>query len=169
MTGIAWDGKTLAADNMSVTGNTKFRSLKAHVIDHYKLGRCLFALSGNEKASSRVKYLLEQGSEIKPGVAVYDLDPTCLYGMLIDSNKRVYDVYGDATIGPASHTLQKFATSGSAWEFLLGAMCAGACAERAIGLAEEHRTDVGFGCTALNWDEVFADYEDERPNNDIPF
>ena len=36
MTAIAWDGETLATDNMAVTGNTKFRATKLFVIEHHK-------------------------------------------------------------------------------------------------------------------------------------
>ena len=158
MTAICWDGETLAADNMAVTCNTKFRTNKLSVIEHHKLGRCMLAMSGNVKATQHMVKVLEGSMFQEVGKGVLNLEAESVYGILVDSERKVYDVYGDGVIGPASHELDKFVANGSAWEFLLGAMCAGACAAKAVTLANEYRTDSGFGVSQLNWKEVFADY-----------
>lgn len=158
MTAICWDGETLAADNMAVSGSTKFRTQKLFVIEHHKKGRCMFAMSGNVKATTHMVKVLEGSMFQEVGKGVLNLEAESVYGILVDSERKVYDVYGDGVIGPASHELDKFAANGSAWEFLLGAMCAGACAAKAVTLANEYRTDSGFGVSQLNWKEVFADY-----------
>lgn len=168
MTAIAWDSVCLVADHLATTSSNKAHFQKAVIVEHHKLGRVMFALSGNIKASQQVIRVLEGKDYQEPGKGVFDLEPNASYGLMIDCEKNVYDVYGDATFSPASHVLDTFSANGSAWEFLLGAMAAGANAEQAVALAELHRTDVGFGSTVLNWEEVFRDYP-KRPDGDIPW
>lgn len=159
MTAIAWDSENLVADRMATSSSNKFHYEKAVVIEHHKLGRVMFAMSGNIKATEQVIRVLRGNDHQEPGKPIFDLDATANYGLMIDCEKNVYDVYGDGTFGPAIHVLETFTANGSAWEFLLGAMAAGASAERAVELAEKHRNDVGFGCTVLNWNEIFRDYK----------
>lgn len=126
----------------------------------------MFAMSGNVKATQHMVKVLEGSAFQEVGKGVLNLEAESVYGILVDRERKVYDVYGDGQLGPACHELDKFAANGSAWEFLLGAMCAGACAAKAVTLANEYRTDSGFGVSQLNWKEVFADY---KPATDEPW
>ena len=164
MTSLAWDGKTLAADTMYDQGGMKGYCSKLEIINHPIIGKMMIALCGSTRSSTLFVSQLESNI-IKQ---VDDCDPKMIYGIGIDSAKQAYNIYGDGYC-VMEHPRNVFMTGGSAWEFLMGALRAGCSAERAIGLAMEHRTDAGNECQKLVWAEVFKDHENERFNNDIPY
>lgn len=164
MTALAWDGKTLAADSMYNQGGQKGYCSKLQIINHPIIGKMMIAMSGHTRGSSLMVSQLESNT-IKQ---VDDYDCQSVYAIGVDSAKRLYSIYGDAYCVMES-TKNKVMACGSCWEFLFGAMLAGACAERAIGLALEHRTDAGNECETMVWAEVFKGYENERFNDDIPY
>ena len=164
MTALAWDGKTLAADTMYNQGGHKGYASKLAMVNHPIIGKMMVALSGTIRGSSLMIEQLEQNI-VKQ---VDDYDVQSVYGIGVDSGRNVYSIHGDGYC-LMDHKLNPFMAGGSCWEFLYGAMYAGASAERAIGLALEHRTDAGNDCQKLSWVEVFGELEDERLNRYIPF
>lgn len=164
MTAIAWDGSTLAADTMYDQGGMKGYATKLDVINHPVIGKMMIALSGSTRGSTLLTSQLESNT-IKQ---VDDFNVLSPYGVGVDSAKNLYAIYGDAYC-VIEHPHNKFMTGGSAWEFLMGALCAGASAERAVGLALEHRTDAGNSCQKLVWAEVFKEHQHERFDDDIPY
>lgn len=164
MTALAWDGKTLAADTMYDQGGYKGFCSKLEVINHPIIGKMMVAYCGHTRGITLMSKQLETDT-IKQ---IDDYETRSVYGIGVDSAKNVYSIYGDAYC-VLEHPKNKVMACGSAWEFLYGAMFAGACAERAIGLALEHRTDAGNVCETLVWADVFKGYQNERFDDDIPY
>lgn len=164
MTAIAWDGKTLAADTMfDQDGNTGYTP-KLYTVEHPIIGKMIVGFCGTTRGMSLMISQLEKDI-IKQ---VDDYDVKMIYGIAIDSAKNVYNIYGDGYC-VIEHAKNSICVTGSAWEFLLGAMRAGASAERAIDLAITYRSDVGGSVDSLHWVEVFKGYDHERFNDDIPY
>lgn len=137
---------------------------KLEVINHPVIGKMMIGLSGSTRGSTLMIAQLESDT-IKQ---VDDYDTKMIYGVGIDSAKNVYNIYGDAYC-VIEHPNNVLCVTGSAWEFLLGAMRAGASAERAVDLAITFRSDVGGSVDSLVWAEVFKDYQNERFKDDPPY
>lgn len=159
MTGIVWDGETLAADKQAVYGSVKDSVKKLFVVDTPKYGLVMLGMSGNLRGTEEIIEHLKKGL-MPTGISYSGLEPNSTYGILIDSNKYCYDVYGDGFVGNRQNSV--CAANGSAWEFLWACVACGKSAVEAMEIAIDNRTDVGLGVDKLNWTEVFE-------MGDIPF
>lgn len=133
MTAIAYRDGILAVDGQTSWGNIKTKSRrKVEAVNIAGMGHCLVVLSGTvHGCESLVNHLTM--SRYSSGKLFEGMEASSRYGIAIDSKMKVYPVFGDGYVGRAD--FNEFIAEGSAFEFLMGAMSAGASAKEAVELA----------------------------------
>lgn len=157
MTAIAYRDGTLACDRKvtwsTVTSVTKkYRKLKVP-----GFGVCVLAMSGYTYGIDVISERLQETAK-GTGQPTGDMEAQSRYGFLITKDLHVYGVYGDGRVGAREHHANEFFAEGSAFQFLMGAMCAGLDAESAVKLACEYCDGCGHGVDGINVKE-FLKYE----------
>ncbi len=137
MTTIAWDGKTLAADRQSTYNGTATPTTKIfRVVKH---GRAkLFGCAGDSGECQAYARWMRRGGK-KPALSDIAV-------LTIDHKGRVF-VMSDKWI-IARVRVKKWAL-GSGTDFAMGAMFAGADAEKAVHIATVLDTKTGLGVDTL--------------------
>jgi hypothetical protein len=143
MTVIAWDGRTLAADKMAVTGITKGSVKK--IFYH---GGELLGVTGNLSIGMEVMRWYTDGADpgkfpasnrnLNEGSSLIRIDKDCKVWKY-ESSPIPFRVEGDRC------------AFGSGDEAALVAMEMGADARRAVELASMFNTTCGGGCDAIDW------------------
>ena len=138
MTAIAWDGKTLAADKQTSWGDLKYRTTKIRK----QPDGTLVAVAGQVTiAAQMADYLLHRDD---PGGRTWP-EKSDDYGWVIFvSPEGVVTWYTSERPYP-HHVEQQFMAWGSAREIAMGALAAGASAERALEICIELSPGCGFG------------------------
>lgn len=151
MTTIAWDGKTLAADQCSWSGGTRRRTKKVFKI-RTKQGRVLLvAFAGTQSFCLQVLAWMK-GDGPRPNPSDYwgrdDIDRQC--AVVIDEKRRVWSLSNDLFWNQMKE--RKFA-NGSGQEMAWGALEAGATAAQAIRIVMKRSDYAGLGVDTVSFDE----------------
>ncbi|BAN16842.1 peptidase HslV family [Edwardsiella phage PEi21] len=149
MTGIAWDGKTLAADKAEFRGNqmSKTTKISVHLVDGRHIA---FAGTGYTEDILRVKIWIDRGmtGEIE---GLSEGTKNCPQGMVLEESGEIFELY---PCGALEQVESDVYASGSAFEFLTAAMLSGKTAHDAVALAIQHRSDCGYGINTITPDEL---------------
>jgi len=145
VTTIAWDGRTMAADRQINAGNTPLRSLQPKVLRiNDPDGRpCLIGFSGSVYMYRAWLHWLSGGDEPR----WREDDHWSL--LLIDHSGYAW-VRASFSNGWAPHGRRVWAI-GSGCDYALGAMYAGASAERAVIIASKLDVNTGFGVDVVRF------------------
>lgn len=151
MTTIAWDGKTLAADQCSWSGSVRRRVCKVFKIKSKDRGTLLVAFSGNASFATKVLDWMS-GKCDRPDPRDFhrldDLGRQC--AVAIDSARRVWALSNSLIWEPMNESI--FA-HGAGQEFAWGALEAGATAVQAIEITARRSDFAGFGVDTVQFDE----------------
>lgn len=148
MTAIAYRDGILAVDGQTSWGNIKTKSgSKIKPLEIPGFGRCLVALSGTVHGVENLFNFLKTSCD-GADRPFEGMETASRYGIVVDYKLRVYPVFGNGYIGEQDHN--PIVAEGSAFEFLMGAMCAGASAEEAVRLACEHCNYCGGEVEVMN-------------------
>lgn len=137
MTTIAWDGKTLAADNCLTDNGHRVRFTGK--LRRLKDGR-LAAIAGGAAAGLALLDWLDSATDDPP--AIHGRADALVIGL--DRKVWVYDKRGFPL-----EIAESLYAMGSGGELALGAMMAGASAAKAVAIAVERDGGSGFGVSTL--------------------
>lgn len=159
MTAIAYRDGMIAADRKVTYGNIHCEYNKIEVIHVHNIGPCVVALAGKIRATDAMKEHLKttQGARSEPFPTC---DPCSRYGIAVSRDLKVYPIFGDGHIGAPD--LSPFVAEGNAFDFLMGAMAAGASARYAVELACEHCDGVGRGMNFYDVVDMLDIYINEQ-------
>lgn len=133
MTAIAYRDGILAVDGQTSWGNIKTNSRRKIQAVHIPgIGDCLVVLCGTVHGCENLMNHLTMYSS-SAGKPFEGMEASSRYGIAVDSRMTAYPVFGDGYVGAAD--FNEFIAEGSAFEFLMGAMSAGASAKEAVELA----------------------------------
>jgi hypothetical protein len=158
MTTIAWDGKLLAADRMSITGYLKHQLNKLHYLARPGQ-QLLFGSSGDYDAGLAVLNWLKEGGDYTTGKDSPSLEREGAFsGLLVvlsaaSLSPRVYHLH-ERCIGVPIASLPFYAI-GSGREFAIAAMRLGLNALQAVQVASELDHATGSG---LSWRDLEGNY-----------
>lgn len=151
MTTIAWDGKTLAADQCSWSGGVRRKTCKVFKLESTAGfdGEVLVAFAGTASyCMSVLAWMI--GKATKPEPAQYfkpeEMDRQC--AVLIDHQRQVWTCSNDLLWQRHDETI--FA-NGAGQEFAWGALEAGADAVRAVEIAMKRSDYAGFGVDSVSF------------------
>lgn len=146
MTTIAWDGKTLAADRQSTSGNLRYATSKIR-----KIKGSLYAAAGTAAIINEAFAWIEAGAiPIDMPLAQRDKDDGC-YILRVDPDEKIY-LY-ERSPYPSEIKQVQFAI-GSGRDLALAAMYMGATAEQAIVIAHHFDVTTGLGVDILTLDNI---------------
>jgi hypothetical protein len=152
MTTIAWDGKTLAADQCSWSGGVRRRVRKVFKIQSKERGPLLVAFTGHGSFCSQVLDWM-RGERDRPNPSDYygreDITRQC--AIVIDSERRVWSLGNDLHWEP---TRESIYANGAGQEFAWGALEAGATAVQAIEITAKRSDYAGFGVDSVTFEDT---------------
>lgn len=144
MTCIAFDGRYLAADSGTFTGELMTTGAEKIRIRHLQKEYAAFALCGTNLHLLALEQYLRYGDEFDLEKLGTDYGPSCTCGLIVkmhsDGKPYAQFIYANGTIDP-----QKFEliANGAGSAFLMGALTAGASAMEAVNLSKIHTTAAG--------------------------
>jgi hypothetical protein len=141
MTVIAWDGKTLAADKMSLCGDTVSTVKKLWPLRETGLEGAI-AVTGSLDKSLVMKRWYEEGKDRAKWPDFQNKDDWALIIVALPGFPVVYFEKHPEPI----EVIDPFMAWGSGREAALGAMAMGADAIRAVEIASQHIFGCGRGC-----------------------
>lgn len=154
MTTIAWDGKTLAADQCSWSGGVRRRVRKVFKIQQANGDHLLVALAGDAAFCMAVlAWLRGDGERPNPRDywAIDEMRRTCAVTVQPSgkvcclSNSLMWEEFDERVFA-----------NGAGHEFAWGALEAGATAVRAVEIALLRSDYAGFGVDAVTFDDAPA-------------
>ena len=156
MTAIAYRDGIVVTDRQVTWGSVAGVSKKAHKIQVDRLGTCLVVMSGFVYGE---EVILEQLHNNSRGIGqdIGSMQRDSRYGFLVTNELKVHTIYGDGRVGLEEHHDNGFIAEGSAFQFLMGAMAAGASAREAVALACEFCDSCGQGIDVYDVKEVLKD------------
>lgn len=164
MTAIAYKDGILAVDSQCTWGTLKTQTKKYYVVNVYNIGDCVVALCGNVHAAEHiVKWVSD--NENGRDTPFEGLTSNTRYGFAITEDLIVYPIYGNGYVGLPDENA--FVSEGCAYEFLHGAMAAGATAQRAVELAVDNCDGCGFPVMAIDVKGMILDARHKQ--NGAPF
>jgi hypothetical protein len=140
MTVIAWDGKTLAADQQASTNDTRRLSIKIRQLP----SGVVIGSTGDQGRGSALELWYEKGARRSCFPSVQKPDEWAR--LIVATADGVHEYENCPEPMPL---LDRYFAWGSGSDFALGAMFAGADAKKAVQAAIAHCTSCGFGVTAL--------------------
>lgn len=158
MTAIAYRDGIIAADRQVTWGSVAGVSKKIHKINVHLYGLCLVAMSGFVYGEEVILGQLRTNSSGK-GEDIGQMQRDSRYGFLITKEMKVHAIYGDGRVGMEEHYENHFIAEGSAFQFLMGAMAAGASAREAVALACDYCDSCGQGIDTVDVREALKDEE----------
>lgn len=164
MTAIAYRNGVLAAGNASTTCGIYKRCIKTDKFYSKRHGMgMMVALTGYVAFLEQCKVAMKNDGPW-PEITRYDKDTDLSHqiGIVVTENMTVHYLYADGNLG-AEMDFGGWYCDGSAYEFLAGALAAGAGAYDAILLANEFTTSDSMGVSFLVWSEVFGTDEGGIP------
>ena len=136
MSVVVWDGKTLAADRMAVTGEVRFLQSKMRVYPDL-----VVAWTGQSCRGEAMAHWARNGANVEDFPKFQEDDDNWCRLIVVDRNGcRVYE----ATPFPME-VEAPFMAWGSGRDFAIGALSMGADAVRAVEVASEHCVTCGMG------------------------
>lgn len=150
MTTIAWDGKTLAADQCAWSGGVRRRVRKVFKIESPERGLLLVAFAGTASFCLLVLDWMKGDGERPNPKDFYpheEMDLQC--AVVIDRALRVWTLSNDLYWQEMRETIY---ANGAGQEFAWGALEAGASAERAIEIAIKRSDYAGFGVDTVSFE-----------------
>jgi hypothetical protein len=146
MSTIAWDGRTLAADRGSWSGNMQTEVCKLFVFKEGEIGRKGFppggwASTGDWAFNHAFAQWLMDDSVSFPLLGK-DTSPDHSIGIWVTNDGQVFRAHVRGILTPI---MGKIAADGAGQMFALGALAMGGTAERAISLAAVHTDAAAFG------------------------
>lgn len=167
MTAIAYRDGILAADRQVSWDGIRGVAVKMQTIRVPSIARhVVVAMSGNVRASGDIIENLKINGR-GTGTAFDGCTVSSRYGIAVDSDGRIYPVYGDGKLG--SVDINEYVAEGSAFQFLMGAMAQGASAPEAVQLACKHLDYCGMGIDAVNVQEELKKYESINDEEPVPW
>lgn len=155
MTTIAWDGEYLAADQGSWVGGHIDKHIKAHriLVDG---SRTLYACVGQAGFANRMMRHIENPEQVPlPDWRMHGLENGGqIVGIMVFPFGVIYEV--DAMgirVKMEGHGTRGVFAAGGGREMALGALLAGASAQRAVEIATEYSDYGGHGVTVLKHDQ----------------
>ena len=158
MTAIAYRDGIVATDRQVTWGSIAGVANKAHKVYVDRFGVCLVAMSGFVYGEEVILDQLRTNSR-GIGMDIGQMQRDSRYGFLITKEMKVHAIYGDGRVGMEEHHENSFIAEGSAFQFLMGAMAAGAGAREAVALACEYCDSCGQGIDAIDVKEFLNDEE----------
>lgn len=172
MTGIAWDGKTIAVDKGVFNNDNIAQVTKLHPIT-FKGKKAVYAACGSSAYCAKIleyiddnnfnnlfrggwtcQSVIHQPMGIPQRVEfkiVPEEDYDACFGLILTEDRKVYKIYGNGTISEIEGDV---CTEGSAFEFLAGAIRGGKTAVEAIELAIKYRGDCANGVNYASFDDL---------------
>ena len=145
MSVVAWDGKTLAADKAEFNGSMKFEGFKLHVI---AADTVIAHVGGAAQAVAMIQWWK---SGAKPGDFPQENRDKDEWTRLIIASRDHDGSKTLITYENSPYPLRLWAPYmawGAAAQVAMGALAAGASAERAVEIAIKHHDAAGFGVEA---------------------
>lgn len=153
MTGIAWDGKTLAADRACFVGEQMYEYRKLKVIQTRSSGFVMYAGCGSINQILEIERWLEE--DYSPGCGqprhVHNENPNAPMGIVVTNVGHAYSVFAN---GHMARVLAPIHADGSALEYLFGCLHSGLTAAQAVQRAVDHRSDCGYGVDYFDWEDL---------------
>ena len=149
MTAIAYRDGIIASDRQVTWGSVAGVSRKIHKVEVHYFGTCLVAMSGFVYGEEVILNQLRTNSSGK-GEDIGQMQRDSRYGFLITKGMKAHAIYGDGRVGMEEHHENTFIAEGSAFQFLMGAMAAGASAREAVALACEYCDSCGQGIDVVD-------------------
>lgn len=151
MTTIAWDGKTLAADQCSWSGSVRRKVRKVFKIQSKERGTLLVALAGPSAFCTLVvNWMRGEGERPNPDDFFTKTDINCQCAVVIDSDRRIWSLGNSLHWEPMAETIY---ANGAGQEFAWGALEAGATAVQAVEIAAKRSDYAGFGIDTVTFDD----------------
>lgn len=158
MTAIAYRDGIIAADRQVTWGSVAGVSKKIHKMNVHQHGPCLVAMSGFVYGEEIILEQLRTNSSGR-GENIGEMQRDSRYGFLVTKKLTVHPIYGDGRVGMEEHHENNFIAEGSVFQFLMGAMAAGASARAAVSLACDYCDSCGQGIDAVDVREALKDEE----------
>ena len=149
MTAIAYRDGIIASDRQVTWGSVAGVARKIHKIDVNQFGTCLVVMSGFVYGEEVILNQLRTNDK-GCGQDIGQMQRDSRYGFLITKEMKVHAIYGDGRVGMEEHHENHFIAEGSAFQFLMGAMAAGATAKEAVTLATEYCDSCGQGIDVVD-------------------
>ncbi len=154
MTAIAYKSGILAADTQQFSGNMREGHTEKIV---RRADGALAGASGRADLDHQFLELFKSGGDID-AFRLHGKEADDFGAVVIEPNGAVW-LYTDLGKHPS---IAPWQTLGSAYQFLHGALAAGASAEEAVRLAIEHTAACGGEVTVLRLDHAIGAVRDER-------
>lgn len=152
MTTIAFDGRTIAVDQGVWNNGVAERAKKLfdipEVDSRFSEG-VVIATCGYAAAFEPLVEHITTGREFK--YKEYELQATHVMGLLC-AHEGVYKIFGDARL---SLLMSPFSANGAGYDFVMGALAAGASATKAVELTMHHTDYAKFGVDAIDLSQRF--------------
>lgn len=143
MTTIAWDGRHMAGDKMSVNGTSKYaRCTKVH-----KINGCLCAIAGPYDIGMEMLHWFQEGANPDdfPGIQMETNEAT----LLVITPERRITMYERSPVPLIFE--QEMVAIGSGRDFALAAMHLGCSAEEAVKVAMQFDAFTGHGVDVIGF------------------
>lgn len=149
MTAIAYRDGIVAADRQVTWGSVAGVAKKIHKIEVHRYGLCIVAMSGFVYGEEIILEQLRTNISGR-GENIGEMQRDSRYGFLVTKGLKVHPIFGDGRVGMEEHQENQFIAEGSAFQFLMGAMAAGASAREAVALACDYCESCGQGINVVN-------------------
>lgn len=152
MSGVAFDGKTLAVDKGCFNGDQVSRITKLHEIK-YGEKNAVIALTGSLAHSlTLLSWIINNPTtfHFKAFKELPESEADICYGVILVEDGTLFKIYGN---GGTIMVEDSFCAEGSAMEFLMGALVSGADSKTAMKLAIKYRGDCALGVDHISLDD----------------
>lgn len=151
MTTIAWDGKTLAADQCSTSGYVQSRVHKLYKGKWHDGQNVLIGFCGSGEFAHAIRLWLAGDLIERPKFGDYDVNKGDAVGLLIDESLNIFKITANLHLLPFNENVYAM---GAGAECAFGAMEAGASAELAVRIAARRTAGTGFDVDTVSWVET---------------